>query len=43
MIETVQAAASMIGQQIETFCASTDHEIDTIFANLVQKRAEALS
>jgi hypothetical protein len=41
-IKTVRAAASAIGQQNEIFYASTDHEIDTIFADFGQKHDEAL-
>jgi putative tryptophan/tyrosine transport system substrate-binding protein len=37
-----QAAASTIGRQIEVFTASTDGEIDTAFASMVQKRADGL-
>jgi putative ABC transport system substrate-binding protein len=39
---SAQAAALSIGRQIEIFTASTNGEIDTAFASLVQKRAEAL-
>ena len=38
----VEAAATAIGPQIEFFTASTEAEIDTAFASLVQKRADAL-
>ena len=38
----VEAAATAIGLQIEFFTASTGAEIDTAFASLVQKRADAL-
>ena len=38
----VEAAATAIGPQIEFFTASTGAEIDTAFASLVQKRADAL-
>src|SRR5262249_23009860 len=38
----VEAAAATIGPQIEFFTASTGAEIDTAFASLVQKRADAL-
>jgi putative ABC transport system substrate-binding protein len=41
-INTARAAASAIGTQIEFFDARTDREIDTAFASLVQKRADAL-
>ena len=42
MIKNVQAAASTIGRQIEVLNASSNRDIDTAFANLVQKRAAAL-
>ena len=42
MIEETQAATAAIGQQIETFTASSNREIDAAFASLVQKRTEAL-
>jgi putative tryptophan/tyrosine transport system substrate-binding protein len=42
MIADVQAAASTIGRSIEVFGASTNRDIDTAFASLVQKRIEAL-
>jgi putative tryptophan/tyrosine transport system substrate-binding protein len=38
----VQSAAGTIGRQIEVFTASTNSGIDTAFASLVQKRADAL-
>jgi ABC-type uncharacterized transport system substrate-binding protein len=38
----VQAAAEAIGAQIEFFTATTGVGIDTAFANLVQRRADAL-
>jgi len=38
----VEAAATAIGPQIEFFTASTGAEIDTAFASLVQRRADAL-
>jgi putative ABC transport system substrate-binding protein len=38
----VEAAATAIGPQIEFFNASTGAEIDTAFASLVQRRADAL-
>jgi putative tryptophan/tyrosine transport system substrate-binding protein len=41
-IKEVQAAAAAIGQQIEVLTASTNRDIDTAFASLVQKRADAL-
>lgn len=37
-----QRIASAIGRQIEILHASTDRDIDTVFAGLVQKRADAL-
>jgi putative tryptophan/tyrosine transport system substrate-binding protein len=42
LIEGVQSAAATIGVQIEVLAASTDREIDTAFASLMQKRADAL-
>jgi putative ABC transport system substrate-binding protein len=42
MIADLQAAASIIGKSIEIFKASTNRDIDTIFASLVQKRVDAL-
>jgi putative ABC transport system substrate-binding protein len=42
MVTDLQAAAVIIGRQIEVFTASTNREIDTAFATLVQKRAAAL-
>jgi putative ABC transport system substrate-binding protein len=41
-IAGVQAAASAIGKQIEILTASTNLEIDAAFANLAQKRVDAL-
>jgi putative ABC transport system substrate-binding protein len=41
-IADLRAAAAAIGRDIEIFNASTNGEIDTAFANLVQKRIEAL-
>ena len=38
----IKAAAAAIGPQIEFFSASTGAEIDTAFASLLQKRADAL-
>jgi putative ABC transport system substrate-binding protein len=38
----VQAAAAVIGRQIEVLTANTDRDIDTAFARLVQWRADAL-
>jgi putative ABC transport system substrate-binding protein len=42
LIKPAQAAASSIGLQIEVLTASTNREIDTAFASLVQKRSDAL-
>src|SRR5262245_35944394 len=42
LIKDVQSAAATIGRQIEVYSASTNREIDTAFASLVQKRADAL-
>jgi putative ABC transport system substrate-binding protein len=42
MTTTLQAAAAAIDLQIEFFAASTNRDIDTAFASLVQKRADAL-
>jgi putative ABC transport system substrate-binding protein len=42
LIKDVQAAASTMGRQIEVLYASSDRDIDTAFANLVQKHIEAL-
>jgi putative tryptophan/tyrosine transport system substrate-binding protein len=41
-IAVLRAAAAAIGRQIEVLTASTNHDIDVAFANLVQKRADAL-
>jgi putative ABC transport system substrate-binding protein len=41
-ITDVRAAAMSIGRQIEVLTASTNHEIDTAFASLGHKRADAL-
>jgi putative ABC transport system substrate-binding protein len=41
-VAEVTAAASAIGSSIEVITASTNREIDTAFANLVQKRIDAL-
>ena len=38
----IRAAAPSIGRQIEVVTASTSRDIDTAFATLVQKRADAL-
>jgi putative tryptophan/tyrosine transport system substrate-binding protein len=42
MIKDVTAAAATIGQQIEVITVGSYREIDTAFAALVQKRADAL-
>jgi putative ABC transport system substrate-binding protein len=42
LIKPAQAAAAAIGLQIEVLTASTNREIDTAFASLVQKRSDAL-
>ena len=41
-ITDLRAAAMSIGRQIEVLSASTNHEIDTAFASLGHKRADAL-
>jgi putative ABC transport system substrate-binding protein len=41
-VAEVTAAASAIGRSIEVVTASTNREIDTAFASLVQKRIDAL-
>jgi len=41
-ITDVRAAAMSIGRQIEVLTASANHEIDTAFASLGHKRADAL-
>jgi putative ABC transport system substrate-binding protein len=42
IIKDLQAAAAGIGRQLEVLTAGTNREIDTAFANLVQKQADAL-
>src|SRR5262247_2086263 len=42
LIKDAEAAASAIGQHIDVFNAATSQEIETAFAALVQKRADAL-
>jgi putative ABC transport system substrate-binding protein len=42
LISDTQAAAKSIGISIDVFNASTNNEIDTAFANIVQKKADAL-
>jgi putative tryptophan/tyrosine transport system substrate-binding protein len=42
LIKDAQAAAASMGRQIEVLTASTNREIDTAFASLVQRRADAL-
>jgi putative ABC transport system substrate-binding protein len=41
-MKDVEAAATVIGRQIDVFKASTNGEIETAFAALVQNRADAL-
>ena len=41
-IKEAQASAGVIGRQMEILSASTNREIDAVFASLVQKRVEAL-
>jgi putative tryptophan/tyrosine transport system substrate-binding protein len=41
-VSEVRAAASALGQQIEVLHVSSDREIETAFATLVQRRADAL-
>jgi putative tryptophan/tyrosine transport system substrate-binding protein len=41
-VADIHAAAPAIGQQIEVFTASTSRDIDTAFAKLVEKQADAL-
>jgi ABC-type uncharacterized transport system substrate-binding protein len=41
-ITEARGAASYIGREIEVLTASTNRDIDTAFASLVQKRADAL-
>jgi putative ABC transport system substrate-binding protein len=41
-VAELQTAASAIGRQIEVVTASTNADIDTAFATLVEKRADAL-
>ena len=42
MITNVRAAASTVGRQVEVFFASTNREVETVFASLAQNRADAL-
>jgi putative tryptophan/tyrosine transport system substrate-binding protein len=42
VIKDTRTAAAAIGRQIEAFFASTNREIDTAFAGLVQKRSDAV-
>jgi putative tryptophan/tyrosine transport system substrate-binding protein len=42
IIEDLRTAALAIGRQIDVFNAGTNRDIDTVFASLVQKRADAL-
>jgi len=41
-LQELQAAARMLGIQVEAFKAGTPNEIDTAFANVVQRRVGAL-
>jgi putative tryptophan/tyrosine transport system substrate-binding protein len=41
-VTELRAGASVLGLQLEVFRVSTDREIDSAFASLMQKRAEAL-
>ncbi len=41
-IRNVQSAAAALGRQIEFFSARTSRDIDAVFANLAQKRIDAL-
>jgi putative ABC transport system substrate-binding protein len=41
-IRAAQASAQAMGREVEIFSASTSREIDAAFANLVEKRAQAL-
>jgi putative tryptophan/tyrosine transport system substrate-binding protein len=42
IIEDLRTASLAIGRQIDVFNAGTNRDIDTVFASLVQKRADAL-
>ena len=42
IITDLEMATSVIGGHIEVLPASTNRDIDTAFANLVQKRADAI-
>jgi len=42
LIREVQAAATVIGRQVEVLTAGNSHEIDAAFASLLQRRADAL-
>jgi putative ABC transport system substrate-binding protein len=42
VIKDLRMAALAIGRQIDVFNAGTNHDIDTVFASLVQKRIDAL-
>ena len=42
LIQEVQAAASVIGRQVDVLTAGNSHEIDAAFASLLQRRADAL-
>src|SRR5262249_52756451 len=42
LIREVQAAATVVGRQVEVLTAGNSHEIDAAFASLLQRRADAL-
>jgi putative ABC transport system substrate-binding protein len=42
LIREVQAAATVIGRQVDVLTAGNSHEIDAAFASLLQRRADAL-
>jgi putative ABC transport system substrate-binding protein len=42
VIRDAQSAAKAIGGQLDVFLAATDHDIDAIFAELAQRRVDAL-
>jgi putative tryptophan/tyrosine transport system substrate-binding protein len=41
-VREVEAAARAMGVQVQVFNASTSHEIDAAFANLVRERSDAV-
>jgi putative ABC transport system substrate-binding protein len=41
-VSEAQRVVSELGRQVEVLYASTDHDIDTAFASLMEKRADAL-